>query len=106
MQLTVTSRIIGLVGSLLLTLAAFFIILHPELFHLKMGMAVIAIFILALLQFLVQSIFFLNLWNEKGPRWNLLVFVSTVSIIIIIIVGTLWIMHHLDCHMMCGKPQE
>ena len=100
MHKTLTSRVIGFVASLILTLTAFLIVIRPEFFHLSMNTAIIIIFILALLQVLVQSICFLNILSEKGPRWNLIIFISTISMIIIIIVGSIWIMNHLNYNMM------
>lgn len=100
MHKSLTSRVIGFVSSLILTLTAFLIIVSPDFFHLKVGAAVNVIFILALLQSVAQSIFFLNIFSEKGPRWNLVVFASTISIILIIVVFSIWIMNHLDYNMM------
>lgn len=97
---SLAARVIGFVASLILTLTAFLIFFHPEFFHVEMKMNIIFIFVLALLQSSVQSIFFLNILGEKGPRWNLVVFASTISIIIIIIVGSIWIMNHLNYNMM------
>lgn len=94
------ARIIGFVASLIITLTAFLIFFRPDFFHLGMRMNIMFIFILALLQASVQSIFFLNILGEKKPHWNLVVFASTISIIIIIIVGTIWIMNHLNYNMM------
>jgi cytochrome o ubiquinol oxidase subunit IV len=102
-EITVKSRAIGFVLSLVLTLAAYFIITSPAAFHLETNTAILVIFILAVLQFIVQSVFFLNIWSEKGPRWNLLVFISTLSIIFIIIVGSIWIMNHLNYNMGHGN---
>jgi cytochrome o ubiquinol oxidase subunit IV len=93
-------RIIGFLASLLLSLIAFFIIIHPEYFHLKVEAAIVVIFILAVLQFIIQFVFFLDLWREQAPRWNLFVFFSTMSIILIIILASIWIMGHLDYNMM------
>lgn len=98
-QKTLSSRLIGFAASLILTLTAFLIVMRPE-FHLGTQGTIIVIFILALLQFVVQSIFFLNLLSEEGPRWNLFVFLSTLSIIVIIILGSIWIMNHLNYNMM------
>jgi len=55
---------------------------------------------LAVVQAICQSIFFLNVLSETGPRWNLLIFISTLSIMLIIIIGAIWIMQHLDANMM------
>lgn len=100
MKHTLTSRLIGFISSLILTLAAFWIIFNPSFFHLSTNMAILSILLLAILQFTVQSIFFLNLLGEKGPRWNLLVYASTLSIVIIIIYFSIWIMNTLNYRMM------
>lgn len=96
----VSQRIIGFVLSLILTLVAYCIIVSPESFHLVKGTAVKAILALAFMQALVQVLFFLDLWHEKGPLWNLNVFISTISIIFIIIFFSIWIMENLDYRMM------
>ncbi len=85
MHKTLTSRLIGFIGSLLLTLLAFYLITHPDLFHLGARRSVRVILILAAFQAALQSIFFLNVLSEKGMRWNLIVFGSTLSIMIIIL---------------------
>lgn len=93
------SRVIGFSASLLLTLTAFLIFYRPDFFHLDMKMNINAVLILAVLQCAVQSIFFLNILSEKGPRWNLLIFASTISIIIIILIGSIVIMDNLHYMM-------
>jgi len=100
MNLKLKLRITGFVASLILTVASYFIVMHPDFFHLGIRMAVLVIFILAVLQAAVQFIFFLDLWREEGPRWNLGVFISTILIILIIIVFSIWIMDHLNYNMM------
>lgn len=100
MHKTIISRIVGYVLSLMLTLAAFLIIFRPDFFHLEVQTAVTFILILAIIQFIVQSICFLNVWGEKGPRWNLLIFISTISIVVIIVVFSIWVMDHLNYRMM------
>jgi cytochrome o ubiquinol oxidase operon protein cyoD len=92
-------RLTGFITSLLLTLAAYFIILNPSFFNFDIKTAITVIFILALLQSLVQLIFFINVWKEKGPLWNLSVFISTVSIIFVIIYFSIWIINHLNENM-------
>ncbi len=96
--LQLTLRTIGFLGSLLLTLGAYFVIIRPG--NLDPKSAVILIFSLAALQALVQLICFINLWKEKGPLWNLILFLSTISIIFIVVAFSIWIMHHLNVNMM------
>ncbi len=102
-QKSLKLRLFGFLASLILTLLAYFIILSPAYFHLDVTLAILVISILAIFQFVLQFMCFLNLWREKGPMWNLGVFVSTLSIILVIILGSIWIMYHLDSNMM---PKE
>lgn len=97
---SLSSRVIGFAASLILTLTAFLIFFRPDFFHLEMKTNIVVVLILALLQSTAQSIFFLNILNEKGTRWNLVVFASTISVIVIIIVFSIWIMNQLDYRMM------
>ena len=94
------TRLIGLISSLIFTLTAFFIIQKPEFFHLKLDSAILVILFLATLQAMAQSIFFLHVLSEKKPRWNLLIFLSTISVVIIIVAFSIWIMDHLNANMM------
>lgn len=95
-----TPRFTGFLGSLILTFAAYFIILNPAYFNFSINTAVTVIFALALIQSLVQLIFFINVWKEKGAMWNLGIFVSTVFIIFVVVFFSIWIMDHLNYHMM------
>lgn len=101
MQNALKLRIIGFVGSLVLTLIAFFIIYHPDLHGMGIKTVLTLLFVLALLQFVVQFMFFIDIWNEKGPPWNLAIFFSTLFIVLTIIVFSIWIMSELNNHMMC-----
>jgi|HubBroStandDraft_4_1064222.scaffolds.fasta_scaffold27769_3 cytochrome o ubiquinol oxidase subunit IV len=94
------SRLVGLIASLLLTGAAFLIFFRPDFFRLSAQMNIAAVLILATVQCTVQSIFFLHILSEKGPRWNLVVYASTLSIIFIILFFSIWIMNNLNARMM------
>ncbi len=94
---TESSLLIGFVLSILLTVSSYLVVTQ----HLLPNDMIIAVVIfLALLQFVVQAIFFLHLDKESGPRWNLVIFLSTLSIVIMVIIGSLWIMTHLNYNMM------
>lgn len=100
MHENLSTRVTGFVASLILTLAAYFIIVRPEFFNLENKTAFIIIFNLALVQSLVQLIFFINVWKEEDKAlWNLGVFISTASIIFIIIFFSIWIINHLNYNM-------
>lgn len=92
---TLTGYIVGFGLSLLLTLEAYYLVTHHVLTSSRM---VIAIGALALLQFIAQLIFFLHLGSETKPRWKLLVFWFMVTVVLIIVVGSIWIMNNLGYH--------
>lgn len=94
-----TFRFTGFIASLVLTITAYFIIVYPEYFNFDVKTAIITIFILALIQSLVQLIFFINVWKEKGSLWNLGIFISTVGIIFIVVYFSIWIINHLNYNM-------
>lgn len=93
-------RVIGFLLSLILTISLYFIVVSPDFFHLNSGMAVKVIFMLAILQALVQSVFFLDIWSKGDLFWNVGFYVSTISVIVVIVFFTIWIMANLDYNMM------
>lgn len=99
--------IIGFVLSLLLTLVAYlFVNEHVgsshSLFPHELLVPLLAVF--ALSQFVVQLVFFLHLGTETRPRWKLLVFWFMIIVVLILVVGSLWIMQNLNYNMM--SPEE
>ena len=105
MKASLKSYIIGFVLSLAFTLAAAGLIW----IHLNSGHRVftqefltIAVLILAVAQMFVQLMFFMHLGGESGPRWKLVALLSTVGIILVIVVGSVWIMNHLNYNMMAS----
>lgn len=53
----------------------------------------------AISQLLVQLIFFLHLGRGSNVRWNILVFLFATLVILIVVIGSLWIMNNLDYNM-------
>lgn len=98
-QIKLKSYIIGFVSSVLLTLAAFFVTIRPGFFNLGTSGIITAIMGFALIQFVVQALFFLHLGQESKPRWNLVVFFTTLFVILILVTGSIWIMNHLNYNM-------
>ena len=93
-------RIIGFALSLILTLSIYFIVVHPDFFHLRPESLVKAIFTLAVLMALVQCLFFLDIVSEENAFWKIVFFASTLSVIGIIIFFSIWIMSSLNYNMM------
>lgn len=59
--------------------------------------------ILALAQFFAQLYYFLHLGRETKPRWKLLVLCFMILVVLIIVVGSIWIMYNLNYRM---SPQQ
>ncbi len=94
---TFKSYVIGFILSVTLTLVAYFAVTNHA------SAAISIILGLAMVQLVVQLIFFLHLGKGKDARWNIVVFASTISIIVILVGGSIWIMHHLNYNM---TPQD
>lgn len=96
--------IVGFSLSLLLTLAAFGLVMRYG----DSGLAEMpsyllpSIVLLAVVQLIVQLYYFLHLGGEKRPRWNLSVFLFMLISLLIVVLGSLWIMKNLDYNMMSG----
>lgn len=93
---TLKAYVTGFALSILLTLIPYFLVsdhLIGEVF------LVSSILFFAFLQLLVQLIFFLHMRQESKPRLNLIVFISFASIIVIVVVASIWIMQHLNYNM-------
>lgn len=94
---TLRAYIIGFVLSLLLTLTAYFLVTEKLLTSVHTAWI---LSILALTQALIQLIFFLHLGQEEYPYWNLQTFLFMLGVLVIIVIGTIWIINNLDYHMM------
>jgi cytochrome o ubiquinol oxidase operon protein cyoD len=58
------------------------------------------VLLFAVIQIVVQMIFFLHLDPRSEGGWNMLALMFTLIIIIIVITGSIWVMHHLNTNMM------
>jgi cytochrome o ubiquinol oxidase operon protein cyoD len=102
-HVSVRPYVVGFISAVILTLAAYFIIVD----HWLSGIAAIgAIAALAVVQLVVQLIFFLHLAREKKPRWNLVVFLFMLMIVTLILGGSLWIMYSLNYNMMSPTQMD
>lgn len=97
------SYITGLIVSLLLTGLSFCLV-WTRLF--SRSVLTYVIVGLALIQAIVQLRCFLHVGLEDKPRWETLVFYFMVMVLLIIAIGSLWIMHDLDMRLMPGMMHD
>ena len=96
-----TSYIVGFVLSLATTLLAFFFVIN-NLWPKEMLMYIVMA--IAVIQLVVQLVFFLHL--GQGSRWKTITFVFAALVVLIVVIGSIWIMHNLDYNMMHMSPDQ
>lgn len=99
---TLKSYLIGFLASLLLTLLSFTLVAAKLLSGQHLIYTIAG---LSLTQAILQLLFFLHVGQEAKPRWETLVFCFMVLILLIIVIGTLWIMSDLNERMMSNMPE-
>lgn len=95
------SYLTGFILSVELTLVAYWLIVDRVFSD---NLLIWAILGLAFIQLVVQLVYFLHLDKESNPRWNLMVFSFMAIVLVIIVFGSLWIMHNLNYHQI--SPQQ
>ena len=88
---------IGFIGSLLLTSLSFYLVAGQAFAPQELIYAISA---LALVQAVLQLLFFLHVGQEGKPHWETWVFLFMLLILVIIVVGSLWVMNDLNSRMM------
>lgn len=93
---TTRSYVAGFLLSIILTVVAYGLVVG----HSMSGNALVATILgFAMLQMIVQIVFFLHLGREPRPHWNLGFFVATVGLIAVVVGGSMVIMHNLHYNM-------
>lgn len=93
---SVKSYIIGFALSFLLTTVAFECVAQ-QVFSITQTYLVVTL--LAIMQLLVQALYFIRLTTEPTGRWNSFPFLFSLLIISILVGGSLWIMYNLNINM-------
>jgi cytochrome o ubiquinol oxidase operon protein cyoD len=89
--------LIGFLLSLLCTIAAYLLVVHHAFSKWTVALVIAS---LAAVQFIVQLVFFLRLGSEARPKWKLVVFGFMMTVVAILVIGSLWIMYNLSYHHM------
>lgn len=83
------SYIVGFVLSVILTVAAFWVVMNPGMSAAGIATTVV---ILAVVQILVHLGCFLHMSPRKNGEWDFVALVFTVVIVGLLVAGTIWIM--------------
>lgn len=101
--LLVRKYVVGFVGSVAITLLAYFVVVHGTLNHLGIETLLA---VLAMAQFVLQLVFFLHIGAERKPRWKLLVLFFMIGTVLIVVAGSIWIMNNLNYRMTPGEVTQ
>jgi cytochrome o ubiquinol oxidase operon protein cyoD len=82
---------VGFAASVVLTAIPFLVVMHPTM---SRGTIVAAILAMAIVQVFVHVVCFLHVDTSQQQRWNLVAFVFTLIITLIVVSGSVWIMYH------------
>lgn len=95
------SYVVGFILSILITLAAYIVVVK----HLwPMQTLVYIILGIGVVQLVVQLVFFLHI--GRGSKWKFITFIFAILVVLIVVVGTIWIMNHLNYNMMQMSPDQ
>ncbi len=95
------SYVVGFILSVITTLLAYFFVVN-ELWPTQT--LIYVVLAIAVVQLVVQVVFFLHI--GRGSRWKLITFLFTVLVVAIVVVGSIWVMDHLNHNMMDMNPEE
>ena len=96
---SVREYVVGLFLSIALTAIPFAIVMTGAL----TGTAAVAVILVcAVAQVLVQLVFFLHMNTSSEQLWNTTSAIFVVALVVILIVGSIWIMAHLNHNMSMG----
>ena len=88
--------ITGYVAAVALTIAAFAVAPSTNMAPFSVAAALV---VLAIAQMLIHLIFFLHINTAPGQKTNIMAFAATMLIIAIVVIGSIWIMGHLNRNM-------
>jgi cytochrome o ubiquinol oxidase operon protein cyoD len=95
------SYVVGFVLSIAATVIAYLIVVNHVW---PMQMLVYVILIVAVMQLVVQVVFFLHI--GRGSHWKFVTFLFAILVVLIIVIGTIWIMNNLNYNMMRMTPDQ
>jgi cytochrome o ubiquinol oxidase operon protein cyoD len=93
------SYLVGFILSVVLTAIPFWLVMSGAA---SPGWTAAIVIVAAVVQILVHTVCFLHVNTQAEGGWTLVAYVFTGVIVLITILGSLWIMYHLNTNMMPG----
>jgi cytochrome o ubiquinol oxidase operon protein cyoD len=93
---TIKSYVIGFILSLVFTIIPYYLVVNKTI---SGNGLLVAILGFAVIQMIIQITFFLHLGRGPKPKWNLVFFISTVGIVLVVVGGSIVIINNLHYNM-------
>ncbi|WP_306397702.1 cytochrome o ubiquinol oxidase subunit IV [Telluria beijingensis] len=90
---------IGFALSAILTIIPFWLVMGNVLAPETTKWVILAF---AGVQLIVQMMYFLHLNSKAEGGWNMMALILTLVILVIVMAGSIWVMHHMNTNMMPG----
>ncbi|ABM45023.1 cytochrome o ubiquinol oxidase subunit IV [Bartonella bacilliformis Peru38] len=100
---SIRSYLVGFVLAVIFTFCSFIPVMYGMLEGWAISTKVIYLIGMAIIQIIVQIIFFLHLNSGPDAKWNFVALWFAVTCVTIIIGGTWWAISHLNYNMMGGS---
>ncbi|MEW9625051.1 cytochrome o ubiquinol oxidase subunit IV [Rhodanobacter geophilus] len=93
----------GFVLAAILTIIPFWLVMgHVFANH---WLTITIVLLLAVAQILVHIIYFLHLDTHSEGGWNMLAFIFTIVLVVIVLGASIWVMYNENANMMPMSPQ-
>jgi cytochrome o ubiquinol oxidase operon protein cyoD len=87
----------GFILSVILTAIPFWLVMARPL---EAGVTAALIVAFAVVQVIVHMVYFLHMSPKSDDGWTLTSLIFTVIVVVIMLAGSMWVMHHLNTNMM------
>jgi cytochrome o ubiquinol oxidase operon protein cyoD len=94
----------GFFLSVILTAIPFWLVMSGALDS-KIATA-LAITVFAVAQIIVHMVYFLHMNTRSEGGWTIMALVFTLILVVIVLIGSLWIIYHLNANMMPGMDMS
>lgn len=92
------SYLIGFALSVILTAVPFWLVMSGVIDNKQVTAVIVVAF--AVVQIVVHMIYFLHMDTRSEDGWNMMALIFTLIIVVIVLIGSLWVMYHLNTNMM------
>ncbi|MGP8121745.1 MAG: cytochrome o ubiquinol oxidase subunit IV [Xanthobacteraceae bacterium] len=98
------SYLTGFILSVILTAIPFWLVMSGVL-NSKIATE-LAITTLAVVQITVHMVYFLHMNTRSEDGWSIMALVFTLILVVIVLIGSLWIIYHLNANMMPDRDMS